>query len=175
MARQNTILVILLIVSLCANALMIGIGVGRKAVGPRPGPEARMEKPVGPGDLIRVLPPRLRLDVLREARRGSGGNLRGLARSSRDARIAVMEAATAKPFDEAALIEAGVMAQEADQQVAMRLTDALIAVLRDLTPEQRAQLRERWENREKRAQRIREFRRQTDRPQRDGAGAGSPQ
>ncbi|WP_300379374.1 periplasmic heavy metal sensor [Henriciella sp.] len=170
MTRQRTLsaLSVVLVISLIANALLLGLVLG-KAIG-------KPDKPKGPrggGEEFHIA--RAMDDVVPEAaRKDMQQAFRQTFRDSREAwdnkraaREALTEAIVADPFDPEAVDAAFARMRAADSRLTERFQDVLSAQLSTLTVEQRLEMVSRLE--EKRARRKEHHRRHKHEKQgRDG-------
>ena len=143
-ARRFTPLGLVLIISLVANALLVGLLLGNRLGTARPG-DHLPGAPGGGGSFFiargmeSVVPEETRgelHDAFREAFRES----RDARLRKHDARLALSRALAAEPFDEQAVEEAFTAIREADDALTARFQETLTSELAALEPEQRAAL-----------------------------------
>lgn len=165
--QTKTKLPIWLIISLVANALLIGLliggGLGQRQSQP---PSFGGSERAFAGSIDRVLSPEDRTQV-RRAFRDAYRQTRAQRQEVRAARRDLAALIAADPYDEADVIAAFQALRAADSRAKAGLHDVLAAQLGDLTPEQRKAVLGNLERGERRGARRR-GRRSEDRPPRNG-------
>lgn len=144
------------LVSLAANLLIAGVGIGAYAAGARFQPPGQSEPArSGPERPMRAflsaLPPERRAETRREMAR-TLAEARDLRKEAREARVALARAAEAEPYDATAVKAAFARMRTADGAIAARFQDAVADRLATLSPEERrAVLRQLLSRRSERA------------------------
>ena len=160
---------IILVISLVANALLIGLVAGnmlgkpRGDGGPPGGPRGGGEDFMLARGLENVVPEAARTEM-REAFRDAFRKSRGLWQQKREAREALTAALAAEPFDPARVDAAFEAMREADRALTARFQTELSQQFEGLTAEQRAELVSWLRDMEERRAKWRERRREDRRP-----------
>lgn len=145
---MKSVSVWLLGLSLLINVLLVGLILGWIAGASRGGPAGGPEPDFGglgpreTGAVVRMLPPRERMQVLREGELG----LRAMGQIRADiaqARRKVRDAALAEPYDPEAFLSAMEEMRATEFGVVSRVDRVLAAALERMSPEERTELFER--------------------------------
>ncbi|WP_084398387.1 periplasmic heavy metal sensor [Henriciella aquimarina] len=171
-------LAVALVISLVANALLLGLVLGNSLGKPaRDGDDGRRGGPRGGGEefmlargLESVVPEETQ-DEMRETFRETFRKSRDLWQAKHEARDALTKALAARPFDQAAVDAAFADMRAADDALKARFQSALSDQFESLTQDQRDALVARLEEIEARRERWRERRRQDRKPEKDKAGS----
>ena len=125
----------LLIVSLLANAVIIGIVIGRSGAPTRsdPPPPIDIERPNQPAS------PEIR-QYLRETTRDIGREMRPKQQAHRAAQQALRRAFNADPYDHQAMVDALKIFQETEADMRATLQSLILERMEDATPQQRRAL-----------------------------------
>lgn len=125
----------LLIVSLLANALIVGIVIGRSGSPAKtdPPPPINIEQPNRP------VSPELR-QYLREVTRDIGREMRPKQQAHRSAQQELRRAFNADPYDHMAMVEALDIFQQTEADMRATLQSLILERMEDATPQQRRAL-----------------------------------
>ncbi|MBC7769032.1 MAG: periplasmic heavy metal sensor [Phycisphaerales bacterium] len=129
-----------LFVSLAINLVLVSLAIGAAASGARLERPAQTEEALsrlpGPRAFMQALPPDARREVRRDLAR-SLVELRTQRRASREARLALYEAARQEPYDVARVREAFANVRAADAATAAGFQDGVATALGRLSPQDR--------------------------------------